>query len=234
MDAVWALGLGFGLSLLFIYLSPLRLFSIVALALVLVWSIRLGVHLILRLSKHFPIEDRRYATLKLKWAGGIVWKSFAFFQIQGITQVVLCLPFVFIFSDVGNGFNGLSCFGAVIVLIGLVGETVADLQLKEFKKQSDSDRNLCEIGLWKYSRHPNYFFEWLVWVGFGIFAFDSSHGVSLISPVVMYFLLVYVTGVQAAERELLRSKGVAFERYQKQTNAFFIWRRKSGRTVDAE
>jgi steroid 5-alpha reductase family enzyme len=112
--------------------------------------------------------------------------------------------------------------GTALVFVSLCGETLADGQLAAFRRREENKGKVCTIGLWRYSRHPNYFFEWMIWVGFGVFALGSAYGwIGLIAPASIYYLLRYKTGVPMAEESSLKSKGDAFRDYQTTTNEFF-------------
>jgi steroid 5-alpha reductase family enzyme len=112
-------------------------------------------------------------------------------------------------------------------LIGIAGESVADYQLKQFKADPANKGKTCDAGLWNYSRHPNYFFEWLIWVSYFVFALGSPFGwVSLIAPLLMIYFLLKVTGIPATEEQALKTKGEAYRRYQQTTSAFIPWFKK--------
>jgi steroid 5-alpha reductase family enzyme len=114
--------------------------------------------------------------------------------------------------------------GVGLWFIGWIGEAVADSQLKRFRKRqnSESENSVCQTGLWRYSRHPNYFFEWLIWVGFAFLALSAPGGwMGLLAPLLMWHFLVNVTGIPMTETLSVKSKGEAYRRYQYTTNAFF-------------
>ena len=114
--------------------------------------------------------------------------------------------------------------GAVVWAIGLIGEAAADAQLARFKANPANRGRTCRDGLWRYSRHPNYFFEWTIWVGFFIVALGSPFGwATLVAPSLMLYILLYVTGIPAAEAASLRSRGDEFREYQRTTSAFVPW-----------
>jgi steroid 5-alpha reductase family enzyme len=99
--------------------------------------------------------------------------------------------------------------------------------LHRFKANPANRGRTCQAGLWRYSRHPNYFFEWVVWVGFFVFALGSPWGwTAVASPIVMLYILLFVTGVPAAEAASLRSRGDEFRAYQHTTSTFVPWLRK--------
>jgi steroid 5-alpha reductase family enzyme len=105
---------------------------------------------------------------------------------------------------------------------------LADAQLNAFKRRPDKSSPVCDVGLWRYSRHPNYFFEWLIWVAYFLFAAASPWGwLGILSPVAILFLLLKVTGIPMTEEQAVRSKGDAYRRYQKTTSAFVPWFRKT-------
>ncbi|MBK9772272.1 MAG: DUF1295 domain-containing protein [Candidatus Obscuribacter sp.] len=109
-----------------------------------------------------------------------------------------------------------------IFVLALAGEGLADSQLESFKKDPANRGKVCQSGLWQYSRHPNYFFEWLVWVAFLFFVCNYPAGLySFYCPAMMYFFLTRVTGIKATEEQALRTKGDAYKKYQESTSAFF-------------
>lgn len=223
VDAVWAFGIG-GLAAFYFVLGdqPWALEKMVALALVLVWSIRLGSHLAKRLILHFPKEDRRYDQLRTQWKDRLASSSFIFFLFQAVTQSFFAFPFASLASasEISSFFWG----GAVVSALGLVGESVADAQLKAFLADPAKQGRVCDRGLWRYSRHPNYFFEWIVWCGFGVMGSAASGGwLSLACPCLMLALLLFVTGVPPAEASSLRSKGQLYREYQESTSKFIPW-----------
>jgi steroid 5-alpha reductase family enzyme len=112
------------------------------------------------------------------------------------------------------------------LLTAIVGEAVADRQLARFRAEARNRGRICDSGLWGLSRHPNYFFEWLVWVAFAVIALDPTGGyawgwLALAAPALMYWLLAHVSGVPPLEAHMLRSRGEAFRDYQRRVNAFW-------------
>ncbi|MGE3509911.1 MAG: DUF1295 domain-containing protein, partial [Vicinamibacterales bacterium] len=111
----------------------------------------------------------------------------------------------------------------------------ADLQLRRFKASPRRGSRTCRDGLWRYSRHPNYFFEWLVWVAYALFAAASSWGfVAFACPVVMLYLLFRVTGIPATEAQALASRGDDYRDYQATTSAFVPWRPRVSAVPDRD
>jgi steroid 5-alpha reductase family enzyme len=186
------------------------------------WSVRLGSHLWRRASSHHPEEDSRYRQLRQDWAKNFGLMMWGFFLLQAISIVVLALPFLFPTHHTAPAFNGWEIAGTTICFLALCGEALADGQLAAFRQRPENQGRVCNVGLWHYSRHPNYFFEWCIWVGFGVFALGSPLGwIGLLSPAAIYYLLRCKTGVPMAEESSLKSKGDAFREYQRTTNTFF-------------
>ncbi len=192
------------------------------------WSLRLGFHLYRRVMGHHPVEDGRYVQLRRDWAGHFAPKMFGFFQLQAASVVLLGAGFLVSCLNSAPQFHPLELAGAALWLVALAGESLADAQLAAFKRDPASRGRVCTAGLWRYSRHPNYFFEWLVWVAYAVFALASPHGwAGLIGPASILFLLLRVTGIPLTEEQALRSRGEAYRRYQQTTSAFIPWFPKS-------
>ena len=190
-------------------------------ALFIGWSFRLGTHLFVRLKKHFPTEDGRYVTLKEKWRDTLKSSFLFFFLSQGISVVLLTVPLALVGMNRSEEFHILELAGILLWGVALVGETISDRQLANFKKNPTNKGKVCNQGLWKYSRHPNYFFEWLVWVSYFVFACGSPLGwLSIICPVIMFVLLFRVTGIPYTEAQSLKSKGDLYREYQRTTSVF--------------
>ncbi len=223
VDVAWSFGVGL-IAVIYGFLGQgevgrRMLFS----ALALVWSVRLGTHLWLRLKIKFPEEDLRYTKIKDTWQESTKRKFFWFFQFQAISQPILCIPFMLASQSV-LPLSWIDILAVGISFVGVIGESISDMQLKKFKSKSQNKGLVCDSGLWRYSRHPNYFFEWIIWCGFSCFGFSNPQGyLSLISPTLMFVLLNYVTGVPPAEEQSLSSKREFFQAYQKRTNRFFPW-----------
>lgn len=201
---------------------PLRRALIAALA--VVWSLRLGTHLAIRVIGHHPVEDGRYVQLRRDWAGVFAPKMFGFFQLQAATVVLLGAAFVLAAVNPTPDLHPLEYAGAALWLLAISGEALADAQLARFKRDPSNKGKVCNVGLWHYSRHPNYFFEWLIWVSFFVFALGSPYGwIALIGPASILYLLLRVTGIPLTEEQSLRSRGDAYRRYQQTTSAFIPW-----------
>jgi steroid 5-alpha reductase family enzyme len=193
-------------------------------AMSLVWSLRLGTHLAVRVLGHHPKEDGRYEQLRKDWRDHLALKMFAFFQMQALSVVILGVSFLVIATNPTPHLSGVEITGVVLWLLAVTGEAVADLQLAAFKRDPKNRGQVCNVGLWRFSRHPNYFFEWMIWVAFAVFAFGSPWGwLGLIGPASILWLLLRVTGIPMTEEQSIRSRGDAYRRYQTSTSAFVPW-----------
>jgi steroid 5-alpha reductase family enzyme len=197
------------------------------------WSLRLGTHLLRRVASHHPVEDGRYVQLREDWAGNFGPKMFGFFQLQAGSVALLGVPFLLPVINPAAILHPLEIAGAVLWLLAISGELLADAQLAAFKRDIANKGRVCDAGLWRFSRHPNYFFEWLIWVAYFVFALGSPWGwLAVIGPASILFLLLNVTGIPLTEQQAVRSKGDAYRRYQATTSAFVPWFPKKFSTTD--
>lgn len=187
-------------------------------------GLKLAVHLARRIIGE-P-EEGRYVALRREWgaSSNLNLKFLAFFEFQAALNVFLSLPLLLACLNPQPGLQLLEYCGIGLALAGLIGESSADAQLAAFRRDPRNRGGVCEAGLWRYSRHPNYFFEWLIWLGYAAFALASPHGwLALAMPIVMLHFLINVTGIKATEEQALRSKGERYRRYQERTSAFVPW-----------
>ncbi|MFN8063340.1 MAG: DUF1295 domain-containing protein [Vicinamibacterales bacterium] len=196
----------------------------VAIAVVVgVWSLRLGTYLLRDRIVGRP-EDGRYAQLRQAWGAAADARFFWFFQAQAIAAVFFALPAWLAASNPHVGLTTLEQSALLLWFVAFAGELIADRQLEAFKADAANRGRTCRVGLWRYSRHPNYFFEWLMWVAYAAFAAASPWGVlALACPLAMLYLLFRVTGIPATEAQALRSRGDDYRRYQQTTSVFFPW-----------
>ena len=188
------------------------------------WSLRLGGYLYFRVMGHHPEEDRRYKQLRAEWGANAERRMFWFFQLQAALLVVLSTPFLLACLNRSAEIKLVEWLGVGVWLVALVGESLADFQLKQFKANPANKGRVCQAGLWNYSRHPNYFFEWLIWVAFFFFALGSPWGwLTVYCPALMLFFLLKVTGIPMTEELAVKTKGEAFREYQRTTSVFIPW-----------
>jgi steroid 5-alpha reductase family enzyme len=221
LDALWSYGVAI-LAPIYAFAGPGHFerkaaFTVLGVA----WSLRLGTHIFLRVLRHHPAEDVRYEGLRKRWPGPGMF--LLFFELQAVIVVIFSLPFLL------AAWRELplrlpDCIGLGLVVLALAGESLADRQLKQFRAEPANRGKVCTAGLWRYSRHPNYFFEFLVWVGFALASLDTPLGwITLACPLLMYHFLTRVTGIPITEEYSLKSKGDAYREYQRTTSAFFPW-----------
>ncbi|HYW94454.1 MAG TPA: DUF1295 domain-containing protein [Bacteroidales bacterium] len=182
------------------------------------WAFRLAGHVYLRSAGHQ--EDFRYAKWRREW--GKKEPLIAFFRIfmlQGLFMLVVSLPLIIAFTNPGGNLEIFSYLGILVFSAGFLIETIADWQLSSFKKKPEHAGKIITHGLWKYSRHPNYFGESLVWWGLWLTSTGSGYWyLGLISPLVITFLLRYVSGVPMLEEKFRSRPG--FEEYAQKTPVF--------------
>ena len=185
-----------------------------------IWGLRLARHLYMRVSRE-P-EDGRYAHLREHW-GGDQRKIFGFFMAQAVLVVLFSLPFLVVAS---NPLSDPRLIGLAVLIwcISLSGESIADRQLAAWRANPDNRGKTCRAGLWRYSRHPNYFFEWTHWFAYAVLAVGAPNWwLSLFGPAAMLFSLLWLTGIPFVEAQALRSRGEDYRRYQRETSAFVPW-----------
>ena len=223
VDVAWALAFT-PLVLLYAWVSagtPER--DGLLLVMVLAWSLRLSVYLGRRVWALHPVEDTRYQDLRRAWAANLDVRFFVFFQAQAMAAVFFSLPHLLAATN-GSPLTATDAVGVGLWLVGLTGESLADWQLARFKANPTNRGRICDVGLWALSRHPNYFFEWVVWIGFAVFAWSAPFGwTALSAPIAMLYLLLRVTGIPATEDAAVRRRGDAYRAYQRSTSAFVPW-----------
>lgn len=190
------------------------------------WGARLCLHLLQRVL-HEP-EDGRYQSLRQRWQGSPA-KFFGFFQMQAVVVVLFALPFIAAASRHNNSDIAWTIAAVSIWIVSVGGEALADWQLAAFRAEAANHGKTCRSGLWSWSRHPNYFFEWLHWFTY-VFLAVGSHlfWLSLAGPVLMLLFLYRVSGIPWTEAQSLRSRGEDYRRYQQEVSAFFPWPRQRG------
>jgi len=220
VDLVWTIALG--ATALFHALcadgDPARRALVAALA--LGWSARLALHLARRLRA--GPEDGRYAALRARLGARADAWFLGLFQLQALLVGALGLVFLVLCRAPERAWRASDLLALLVYAAALAGESLADRQLARWRAQPAHRGRTCRAGLWRYSRHPNYFFEWLHWLTYPLLGLGLEHGAWLwLAPLAMYALVVHVTGIPPAEQQALRSRGDDYRRYQRSTNAFF-------------
>jgi steroid 5-alpha reductase family enzyme len=191
---------------------------------VLCWCLRLGLHIAGRTKS--VTDDPRYRDLIQTWGHEAPLRLFWFLQAQAAVGTILVVSVALAAHNDNPSVRALDVAGLLLLLGSIVGEAIADRQLHRFKADPLNREEVCDIGLWSWSRHPNYFFEWLLWVGVAIIAVDISGyqpfgWLAISAPVCMYWVLNYASGIPPLEAHMLRSRGDKFVEYQTRTSAFF-------------
>jgi steroid 5-alpha reductase family enzyme len=199
---------------------PARQFMVAAL--VMAWTLRLGLHLAVRsVGIH---DDPRYAAYAKRWGSAAPRKMFVFLQQQALGSLPLVFA-IFLAAQVPvPALRVQDYLGALILVAGIAGEGIADAQLKRFRDNPANKGRVCDTGLWRWSRHPNYFFQWFGWLGFPVIAITPGYpwgSAALLAPLFMFWILNYVTGVPPLEEQMVRSRGEAWRAYQARTSRFF-------------
>jgi len=190
---------------------------------VVLWSTRLSSHLVARGAATGP-EEGRYVALRQRWALRASKRFLAFFQAQAALVAVLASAFVVPFVAEPWDGGALRVLGVLLALTGVAGEAIADAQLARWKQDPVHRGKVCDTGLWNYSRHPNYFFEWCVWLGFAMYGLAYHGGwIALGGQALIFATLWKVTGIPATEAQAVRSKGEAYRQYQASTSVFVPW-----------
>jgi steroid 5-alpha reductase family enzyme len=187
------------------------------------WGLRLALHLLFDrvIGKQ---EDGRYRYLREHWGARADAQFVWFFQLQALVAAILSLPFLLMAANPEPGLASIQWFGLLLFAGAKVGEAVADRQLARFRAEPSNRGTTCRDGLWRYSRHPNYFFEWLVWCAFAALAWPAPYGAwALLMPALMYVLVTRVSGIPYTEAQALRSRGEDYRRYQRTTSPLIPW-----------
>jgi steroid 5-alpha reductase family enzyme len=220
VDVGWAAGLGF-LALFYAAVSgpePPRRWLVAALA--AAWAFRLAIYL-LRDRVIGKEEDGRYRALRRHWGRHAQIGLLLFFQGQALADVVFSIPFLVAMRNPAPGFGAAHAAGVLVWLVAVAGESVADAQLARFRADPANRGRTCRAGLWGWSRHPNYFFEWLHWWSYVLLAAGSPWWwVNLFAPALMLYFLFKVTGIPTTEARALVTRGDDYRDYQRTVSAF--------------
>ena len=217
VDVGWALSFALVVAL-FAWRATAPVEAWLPIAIVVVaWSLRLTGYLVGRGAAR-PPEEGRYVELRQRWAPHASRTFFVFFQVQAALTGVLSTAFVVPFVAAPR--SDLRWIGVAIAALGVAGETLADAQLARFKTKHRGE--VCDVGLWSWSRHPNYFFEWCVWIGYAVYglAFAPWGLIAIVPQAIILASILGVTGIPPTENQAIRSKGDAYREYQKRVSRF--------------
>jgi steroid 5-alpha reductase family enzyme len=225
-DVFWTFGTGVTLALAALFPSSAGVMPqprqwLVA-ALVALWAIRLGGYIAMRVAGHTH-EDPRYAKFRADW-GRDYNRNMLFVTLPQAPATALLGLSVIVASQTPGALGLRDALGVAVFLIAIVGEAVADGQMKRFKAAPANKGKVADSGLWGWSRHPNYFFEWLGWLAYPVIGLQPTQPItwlSLAAAAVMFLLLTRVSGIPPLEAAQLASKGDAYRKYQQRVSAFF-------------
>ncbi len=186
-----------------------------------VWGSRLGLYVAFRVAG--SEEDGRYRELREDWGAALQPRLFGFLMLQALVSTGLAAAIALAARRAGPWPDAQDALGVVIAIVAIAGETLADRQLAAFARDPSNRGKVCETGLWAWSRHPNYFFEWLAWFAYPAIALTPSAPGSawaLIAPTAMYLVLRHGTGLPPLEAHMLKSRGDAFRAVQARVSPF--------------
>lgn len=220
VDVAWSLGFMLIAWFSFFRSSLFLARHILITALVTIWGLRLATYIFMR--SRGKKEDIRYAQMKEKWGRHApIYSFFIIFMLQGFLILVIGYPILVINSSILSGLTIFDYLGIAVWLCGFLFETVSDWQLFLFLKNPNNTGKIMLQSLWRYTRHPNYFAEALLWWGVWLIAVSVPYGLSaIISPLTITYLLLYVS-IPTTERYMTQLEG--FEMYKKQTSVFVPW-----------
>ena len=192
------------------------------LGLITIWGLRLAGHILVR-KRNEEGEDSRYRQWRESWGKSFVWRSFLqIFMLQGSVIFLVSLPVLLVTSHPGGELGWIDLLGILVWLFGFVFEVIGDFQLLRFKQSQNNRGKIIQSGLWRYTRHPNYFGEATLWWGIFLIAFSVPYGaIAIISPLLIDFLLLKISGIPMLEAKY--EGNAEFAAYKKRTNAFFPW-----------
>jgi steroid 5-alpha reductase family enzyme len=236
VDATWTFGLG-AVGII-AALSPSGFSGLVTPRQILVallvafWSLRLGLHIAQRTAR--IVDDPRYAKLLHDWGAKAPRQMFWLLQKQALVSIPLAVSILVAAWNPAPGLRLQDWIGVLVLVAAIAGEGMSDRQLRSFRADPSNRERVCDAGLWSWSRHPNYFFEWLGWLAYPLLAIDpSAYGgsyaggsypwgwIALAGPVCMYWALVHVSGIPPLEAHMLERRGEQYRAYQMRTRAFF-------------
>lgn len=222
IDAIWAFATGLAEIIAATASDGDLARRILVSTVVAFWSLRLGLYLWRRATGGG--DDPRYAALKQSWGAAAPQRLFLFLQIQAAASWPLALTAYCAAGAPRPGLDGRDGLAIGLFALAFAGETIADQQVAGFKRAPANRGRICGRGLWAWSRHPNYFFEWLGWLAYPIMAIEPGYPagwLTLSGPLIIYWLLVHVSGVPPLEAHLSRSRPAEFAAYEEDVSAFW-------------
>jgi steroid 5-alpha reductase family enzyme len=218
VDSLWSLFILVAAAIFAFEAQPLSGRGVLVLALVTIWALRLSIYITAR--NWGEPEDYRYQSIRTNNEPGFTFKSiYIIFSLQGVLAWVIALPLYPAISS-NAALNMIDMFAAILWLVGFIFEAGGDYQLSRFKARDDNNGRVMDSGLWRYTRHPNYFGDFCIWWSFYLFALASGGWWSIVSPLLVSLLLIRVSGVAMLEKTISVRRPEYVE-YIRRTNAFF-------------
>lgn len=223
LDSFWGPGFLVVAWTSFLLNFEINLVKITILTLVTIWGLRLLSHIFKR--NHKRKEDLRYVQMKQTFSKKYynLRRYIQFYLLQEVLLLIISSAFIYVFTFTKNlNFNNVYVIGGIIVwIIGFIFESIGDWQLKQFLKQKNPNKRVMDQGLWKYTRHPNYFGESLMWWGIFVISLVTQNYWLIISPLTITWLVRFVSGVPLLEKHMNQEQ--SYREYAKRTNAFIPW-----------
>ena len=218
VDSLWSLFFLLAAVMFALDAGELTTRAQIVLACVLLWSLRLSLHITIR--NWGEPEDYRYQKIRENNEPGFVVKSlYIVFGLQGLLAWIIVIPLLPAINS-GAPLNPIDIMALLLFVIGFFFEAVGDWQLSRFKASERSAGQVLDTGLWRYTRHPNYFGEFCIWWAFWLFAASAGAWWTIYAPLLMSFLLLRVSGVAMLEKDI-GERRPAYAEYIRNTNAFF-------------
>ncbi|HEV2592857.1 MAG TPA: DUF1295 domain-containing protein [Gaiellaceae bacterium] len=223
VDAGWAVSLA-GLAVLYAVLAPGAVGQRALIATVAaIESMRIAFLILGRVGDG---EDRRYRDLRSRWreAGQEQTRFAIFYQAQALLAVGFSVPFLLVCFNGDSHVAVVEWVGVALWIVAFSLEAIADHQLARFRSEKTNKGEVLRSGLWRYSRHPNYFFQTLIWLSYALISLAAPWGwLAFFATALMLYLIRFVTGVPPTEASSLRSRGDDYRRYQRETPIFVPW-----------
>jgi steroid 5-alpha reductase family enzyme len=227
VDIFWGMGFVWLSGLLLYQRSSIGTQQLFLTGVVALWGVRLSLYLLWR--NHGSGEDRRYRAIRANNSPGFWWKSlFIVFGLQGVLITIVSLPVQAALTGPAQDMRSIHWLGLFIAMVGIGFESVADLQLSRFKSNVNNRGKVLDRGLWRYTRHPNYFGDFLVWWGILLLSWTTVDMAWVaLGPAVMTFFLLKVSGVALLESDIAKRRP-QYKSYVRRTSAFIPWIPRTG------
>ena len=219
VDVAWSFGLA-ALAIVYgVFSDAPMLRRLLIGGLALAWALRLGLFLLFNRVLGHTDEDGRYRAMREHWGAAAAKNFFWVYQAQAAVAMMFSIPLLAAMP--GDSLDGFAFAGVAVWAVAVAGEAIADRQLAAFRGNPANKGRVCQVGLWHYSRHPNYFFEWVHWWSYVLIGGGAP--LTWIGPVAMLVFLFRITGIPYTEQQALRSRGDAYREYQRTTSVFVPW-----------